>query len=99
MLNMLSGTAGSIASERRRGSLDLLLASPLRSEEITAGSLCGVFLTTSPLLVLGVFEGVVATGLGQFNLGGVVLMTSAQAHNYDIIHGAQEERLETDDKR
>jgi ABC-type transport system involved in multi-copper enzyme maturation permease subunit len=72
MLRMLSATSGSIASERRRGSLDLLMATPMRSEEIAIGTLAAALLATSPLLVLGLVYTTIAVIAGQFSVGGGV---------------------------
>jgi len=72
VLRVLAATSGSIASERRRGSLDLLLVTPMRSEEIAIGTLMGALLATSPLLGIGVLYGGIIVVIGGFSVPGIL---------------------------
>ncbi len=65
---VLASAAGAVASERKSGSLDLLLATPFRYGDVTFGKLCGVLLGVVPLMAIGVIHGVVALPATEFTV-------------------------------
>ena len=57
---MLATTSASVSTERKRGSLDLLLATPFRHDQIARGLLGGALLSTGPLFLIGLLHGTAA---------------------------------------
>jgi ABC-type transport system involved in multi-copper enzyme maturation permease subunit len=74
-LRMLSTTSASLSSERKRGSLELLLATPYRPRTIAYAVLLSSLLSTGPLFLLGLLHGTVAAAFGALHPLGVAFWT------------------------
>ncbi|WP_422932152.1 ABC transporter permease [Singulisphaera sp. PoT] len=82
LLLLSVSAATSLAEERQRGSLDVLLASPLSTREIVMakwrGALRGVFpLTILPMLVAGAEVTRTGLAIGPFLIGGLIVAYGA----------------------
>lgn len=67
LLRMLATTSASVSTERKRGSLDLLLATPYRHDQIARGLLGGALLSTGPLFLIGLLHGTAAVFFGALH--------------------------------
>ena len=79
MLRTLTTTAGSLASERKRGSLDLVMAAPFRPAQIVYSVIVGALMSSGPLFLLGLLHGTAAAIFGVLNPVSVLLWATSSA--------------------